>query len=836
MKSLVSFIAGVALTAVAAVGVMHFLSNRKGAGEETVAAEQTAAEQSVKPEAAKADAAPASETKPSEAKVETQKTADLPKEAITDENLVPEAKRNFVVPFKGAGKMGLVYTPVFFPRGAEGLEISCEVKITDVVKGAQNWFDARIMMDFIDKANKKVNGGPAIGGWKGTKDWFPVKKTVKVANGAAGIALMPCLFNVKSGAMEVRNLSVVARETFVEDPEDRARREAQERRNAANMLKARASAMKTLEKYGSLIPPPKDAGSPYCSLVSTVPGKIVNSYKEYPIPEGVEALRLSWNWKVEKLKTGEKPWFDARMLLKFKGADGKEIKPEPRPTYTQRNTDGFQARAMEFLVPSNAISLVVMPSLFQVKAGEMTITDMKLVPTAASPLVAKAAEEAIHGVSPSTLIFYNAPGRFPERDVAEIARAFAGPHRPIVRWWGSRYGNDFPIETAHLLYSAQWARENLGDDMECLYEADPCPHSRFYASAARMHALLSSVYAMGFSGSTFHGVGGGKDALEKTPDYLLMHKRDLARFEAVRREAAKGRIVGVCTAFDPDMRLSASCADAKHPFDLRAWYHVLNLLGIPVTTAKASVTLYAGHHAFRHLSDAAITNLLSGGVVLDGAAAEALTARGFAPLMGAKAMMRDKIDFTKERTTLPDGSVEMIGSSFHQNYGLDGNAVSRIETQGAENVAEFFSASKSQPSITYFENALGGKVAVMAVNLADCKSPNIFRFQKRDLFVRLFRRIGGERAVPAWILDRGNVMLLANEGSGRLFLHAVNLSCDPTDSFELEVVPPYAGGKVEILEGAAWREADATWNGSNVTIRSYAPINVYGTLVLRIKK
>ena len=93
---------------------MHFLSNRKGAGEEAVVAEQTAAEQSVKPEEAKADAAPASE-----AKVETQKTADLPKEAITDENLVPEAKRNFEVPFKGAGKMGLVYTPVFFPRGAE---------------------------------------------------------------------------------------------------------------------------------------------------------------------------------------------------------------------------------------------------------------------------------------------------------------------------------------------------------------------------------------------------------------------------------------------------------------------------------------------------------------------------------------------------------------------------------------------------------------------------------------------------------------------------------------------------------------------------------------------
>ena len=465
--------------------------------------------------------------------------------------------------------------------------------------------------------------------------------------------------------------------------------------------------------------------------------------------------------------------------------------------------------------------------------------------TADIMLLAKAAEEAIHAVSPDTLIFYNAPGRFPERDVAAIARIFAGPHRPIVRWWGSRYGNDFPIEAAHLLYSAQWARENLGYDMECLYEADPCPHSRFYASAARMHALISSVSAMGFDAPIFDALGSGKDAIKRSPDYLRMHRRDSARFSAVKREAANGRIVGVCAAFDPDMRLSASCADAKHPFDLKAWYYVLNRLGIPVTTVSAPVTLYAGHHAFRHLSDMAITNLLSGGqgaarptggVMLDGAAAEALTERGFAPLMGAKATMRDKIDFTRERTTLPDGSVELIGSSFHQNYGLDGNAVSRIEAMGAENVAEFFSASESQPSITYFENALGGKVAVMAVNIADCKSPNIFRFEKRDLFVRLFRRIGGERAVPARILDRGNVMLLANEGSERLFLHATNLSCDPADSFELEIMPPYAGGRVEILAGAEWRDADATWNGRSVTIRPSSPVNVYGTLILRIRK
>jgi hypothetical protein len=315
--------------------------------------------------------------------------------------------------------------------------------------------------------------------------------------------------------------------------------------------------------------------------------------------------------------------------------------------------------------------------------------------------------------------------------------------------------------------------------------------------------------------------------------------------------------VGVCPAFEPDMRLSESCADRKHPFDLKAWYHVLNRHGIPVTMVKAPVMLYAGHHAFRHMDDAAITNLLSGGalgtarptsgVFLDGAAAEALTERGFAPLMGVKATRRDKIDFTNERTTLPDGSVELIGSSFHQNYGLDGCAVSRLEVCGGlgisrptnapqtEIVAEFFSAAKRQPSITYLENALGGKVAVMAVNLADCKSPNIFKFEKRDLLVRLFRRIGGERAVPARVIDRANVMLLANDDTERLFLHAVNLSCDPADSFVLEVMPPYAGGAVEILDGATWRAADAKWDGNLLSIRPPSSVNVYGTLVLRIR-
>ena len=308
--------------------------------------------------------------------------------AGAETNLVPEGKRNLDVPFKGEGKMGMHFIPVFFPRGTKGAAISFEAKITDVQKGAQGWFDARMMTKFIDSQCKEVKGGPTIGGWAGTKDWFEVKKTVEVPEKAQGIALMPCLFNVKKGAFQIRKLSVVAQKTFTEDPAEKAKREAAAAKKAASVENRKAKAKDRLEKGGSLIPA---QNGPYAKLVSTEPGKLVCAYKEYDVPSGVEALKMSWKWEVKNLKTGEKPWFDARVLFKFKDANGKEIQ-NPGPVYIQKDTKGWQDRETSFLVPKEAVTLVVMPCLFRVKAGEMEMTDVRCVASSAEPLKKAAAE------------------------------------------------------------------------------------------------------------------------------------------------------------------------------------------------------------------------------------------------------------------------------------------------------------------------------------------------------------------------------------------------------------------------------------------------------------
>lgn len=308
--------------------------------------------------------------------------------AWSAENLVPESHRTFKIVQDNPGKMKMRYIQVNVPSKYEGITITAEVKYTDVVRGDQGWFDARVMSNWIDSNSQKKSGGPTIGGWKGTKDWFPVKKVVKVDPGAAGIALMPCLFNVKGGTLEFRNLSVTGQEKFVEDPEEKAKREADAAKKSANWEKRKAKAKERVANGGSLIPA---QNGPYAKLVSKEPGKLVNAYKEYDVPADVEALKMTWKWEVKNLKTGEKPWFDARVLFKFKDANGKEIQ-SPGPVYIQRDTKGWQDRETSFLVPKEAVTFVVMPCLFQVKAGEMEMTDVKCVASSAEPLRKAAAE------------------------------------------------------------------------------------------------------------------------------------------------------------------------------------------------------------------------------------------------------------------------------------------------------------------------------------------------------------------------------------------------------------------------------------------------------------
>ena len=67
--------------------------------------------------------------------------------AASAHNIVPEGKRDFEVPFKGAGQMSMVYTPVFFPKGTEGVVVSGEaacLTVAGAVTGGSVTVDASV--------------------------------------------------------------------------------------------------------------------------------------------------------------------------------------------------------------------------------------------------------------------------------------------------------------------------------------------------------------------------------------------------------------------------------------------------------------------------------------------------------------------------------------------------------------------------------------------------------------------------------------------------------------------------------------------------------------------
>ena len=446
--------------------------------------------------------------------------------------------------------------------------------------------------------------------------------------------------------------------------------------------------------------------------------------------------------------------------------------------------------------------------------------------------LSSALSASVAAVSSRTRLALSAPGCLNEPMDAAIARALAGKnHRPAIRFHGSHYGMDTPTDFPPLLHSAQWCRENLPSDIEFWHEADPCPHNPFFASAARMEATMSSVFAMGYDESYFWGLSSGEDALETSADYLDMYRAAAPRFEAIRAEARHGRLVGLGVAFDPWERFQIPYW-GEESYERGSWYRVLGRMGLPESLGPQKATLYAGARAFSAMDDKGVRTILAGRVFLDGAAAESLIDRGFGELIGLRHEPCDKVLFTGERV-VADGA--LIGSAMHQNYGLDGCRVSRLLPAGADELSVYYAKDPTnvvQSSVTRFRNRLGGRVAVLALDLREAVTANLFCSRKRELLAEAYEWLT-EEPLPLRVRDRANEMLLVREGEGGLMAHLVNLSCDVRTSYAFAVSPRYAGGAVEILDGAAWKPADSAWSGTTLTVRANVP--VYKTLVLRIR-
>ena len=319
------------------------------------------------------------------------------------------------------GEMVMLYQEIKLPADVEALKLKWKQRVSDLKKGKNSWFDARIMLEFINDQHEKVTPTPsAAATGKDTDGWVDREVSFLVPEGAYWLKFMPALFQVESGTFDLDDISLQSIDPAPLREEMERKTKERLAKQQADAIKRRHKAQATLAQWGSIIPNgsfsdltkelptawgkmsgdlswQSEDDNTFLRIHSSQPGKLSMLYRTYDIPAGTTALQLTWKQRISELKTGKMPWHDARIMIEFQGIDGKKLSSKPSPAYTQKNTDGWVEKSKSFLVPEEALTVILMPSLFEVSSGTFDLDDLQLKPTSPEPLLAAAklrAEEA----------------------------------------------------------------------------------------------------------------------------------------------------------------------------------------------------------------------------------------------------------------------------------------------------------------------------------------------------------------------------------------------------------------------------------------------------------
>ena len=439
--------------------------------------------------------------------------------------------------------------------------------------------------------------------------------------------------------------------------------------------------------------------------------------------------------------------------------------------------------------------------------------------------LARTLRRGVDEIDPSVRIGLCQPG-VGDRDgdlTVPVARALAGEdHRPLVRVYGTSYSSDEPLtiprSTFHLLYTKQSAPA----DFELIHESDTYPHTRFFMSATKLNALLTTALLYGLEGSLLF-VSQHLDYPLEEVGYSDMATRDGARFGTVMAAAKGCAVVGVEVVYDPFQHTCRGYdpeSGRRPSSESSPWAQVFGRLGVPYTTLGGEPKAVAGQ-VFCEWSEDQIRELLSGSVFLDGAAAFELCQRGFSEDIGVRAnrsegRIRSLYEQISDDLPWPadtagrlvyNFAVAPAGQEAALYYELEGCADTEV-------VTTFLTPSFEPlyPAMTVHENSLGGRIAVTAYDLEVTQSSALFNYRKKSLMKDVIEWLRGSR-LPVYAMNHPNVFVVALEQtSGDYGVSAIfNLSTDTFEKVDLRLDGRWAAWKqLQVLEhDGSWQDIAA---------------------------
>ncbi len=338
--------------------------------------------------------------------------------------------------------------------------------------------------------------------------------------------------------------------------------------------------------------------------------------------------------------------------------------------------------------------------------------------------------DTVQNVSPDTKVAimtsvpdaHNVEGR----QWKEFLTNISGGQKPILRPTFGPYR-----ETTPQLFFNTYARyEQLKADLRVTYgtDVDFCPeieNTRFTRWAKSMAATGYQLMVSGFLGSqstTLSIFDLDGCVLEEEPEFaeLLNERRPylekMAEFDLWNWNAEG---IGLVTVPNRIKETDHPVSSLKQLCNGRYWVEVLLNAGIPckfITPADFATTENAAldGYSVQLLRDDEIKTLLTKNLLLDSAAAKALTERGFGEYLGVT--VGEKIPCIGGKEIF-DTMSHTDGSMVQAPLRIEGGKWRMLTPKGAEVLTRIVTpAGEKHPGMLRFRNALGGTVCTFAAN------------------------------------------------------------------------------------------------------------------------
>lgn len=291
------------------------------------------------------------------------------------------------------GQNVMLYRLIPIPQGVKAVEISARYHTENVRRGKQPWYDARIMMDFLDNEKKQLQPTPPpIVFAEKTSGWIDISQRCAVPEGTTQLQMIPAVFQAASGLLDLAEIRVIVLEgdAAAEVVKQASEKKSDETPKIAQPETSTGSLIangdfETTENGAPAgwglapgITLEQEEGRHFLRLHASEPDKMLMVYRLVVLPKDAKALELTCRMRCANLKPGDKPWFDARIMMNFKNAQNETVEPSPPPPYSNTDTTGWMNVNKRFLVPNGAVTLEVMPCLFQVKSGTLDLDALSL--------------------------------------------------------------------------------------------------------------------------------------------------------------------------------------------------------------------------------------------------------------------------------------------------------------------------------------------------------------------------------------------------------------------------------------------------------------------------